>query len=155
MTKQSTNTQQQSLCALIADDQYVAGFQTVGQYRAALLQQATAPDALEGYLLMPERLTAENGAKGALSCEFHETIDIECPECNGDGKDAHGEDCPECDGTGKAEQRITVEWDTIKRIYAKAVEICGHSQFATSATPSALGTSEAPLEKIGIGYIDV
>ena len=40
MTKQSTNTPQQSLRALIADDSYVAGFQTVGQYRAALLQQA-------------------------------------------------------------------------------------------------------------------
>jgi len=40
MTKQSTNTPPQSLRALIADDAYVAGFQTVGQYRAALLQQA-------------------------------------------------------------------------------------------------------------------
>ena len=40
MTKQSTNTPQQSLRALIADDAYVAGFQTMGQYRAALLQQA-------------------------------------------------------------------------------------------------------------------
>lgn len=40
MTKQSTNTPHQSLRALIADDAYVAGFQTMGQYRAALLQQA-------------------------------------------------------------------------------------------------------------------
>jgi hypothetical protein len=40
MTKQSTNTPQQSLRALIADDAYVAGLQTMGQYRAALLQQA-------------------------------------------------------------------------------------------------------------------
>jgi hypothetical protein len=123
MTKPTTTPLRRSLRELIADDTYVAGFQTVGQYRAALLQQATAPGALEGYLLMPERLTAENGAKGALSCEFHETIDIECLECQGDGEDAHGEDCPECDGTGKAEQRITVEWDTIKRIYAHAVAL--------------------------------
>lgn len=40
MTKQSNNTPQQSLRALIADDSYVAGFQTVGQYRAALLEHA-------------------------------------------------------------------------------------------------------------------
>jgi hypothetical protein len=40
MTKESTNTPQQSLRTLIADDAYVAGFQTMGQYRAALLQQA-------------------------------------------------------------------------------------------------------------------
>lgn len=40
MTKQSSNTSHQSLRALIADDAYVAGFQTMGQYRAALLQQA-------------------------------------------------------------------------------------------------------------------
>ena len=38
MTKQSTNTSQQSLRALLADDTYVAAFQTVGQYRAALLR---------------------------------------------------------------------------------------------------------------------
>jgi len=43
MTKQSTNPPQ-SLRALIADDAYVAGFQTVGQYRAALLRHdATHP----------------------------------------------------------------------------------------------------------------
>jgi hypothetical protein len=40
MTNQSTNSTQQSLLALIADDAYVAGFQTMGQYRAALLKQA-------------------------------------------------------------------------------------------------------------------
>ena len=40
MTKQSINTPQQSLRALVADDAYVAGFQTMGQYRAALLQHA-------------------------------------------------------------------------------------------------------------------
>jgi len=40
MTKQSTNTPLQSLRALIADDSYVAGLQTMGQYRAALLQRA-------------------------------------------------------------------------------------------------------------------
>ena len=39
MTKQLTNTPLQSLRALIEDDSYVAGFQTMGHYRAALLQQ--------------------------------------------------------------------------------------------------------------------
>jgi len=42
MTKQSTNTPQQSLRALIADDAYVMAFQTVGHYRTALLQHADA-----------------------------------------------------------------------------------------------------------------
>jgi len=86
-----------------------------------------------GYVLMPDRLTAENGAKGALSGDFHEYRDIECPECLGDGDDSYGEDCPECEGTGKVQERVTVEWDTIKRIYAKAVEVCAHSAVAKGA----------------------
>jgi len=55
MTKQPTNTAQRSLRDLIADDSYLMAFQTVGQYRAGLLQhvdrtaaqQAAAPGALD------------------------------------------------------------------------------------------------------------
>lgn len=95
-------------------------------------------DALPtGYVLMPERLTAENGAKSALSGEFHELTDIECPECLGNGDDSYGEDCPECNGDGKVAQRVTVEWDTIKRIYAKAVEVCAHQSPVTRPADAA------------------
>jgi hypothetical protein len=57
--------------------------------------------------VMPRRLTAENGAKGLLIGEFHETI-----ICH----DEDGEPC---------EVKIPVEWDTIKQIYAKIVEHYG------------------------------
>lgn len=51
MTIQPINTPYQTLLDLITDDAYVAGFQTVGQYRAALLQQAAAPGALVGRII--------------------------------------------------------------------------------------------------------
>lgn len=95
----------------------------------------------EGFVLMPRRLTAENGAKGLLSGEFHESIDIECPECLGDGDDSYGEDCPECSGMGKVQQRITVEWDTIKRIYGMAVE-----HLAAPSAPAV--AQQAPADSI-------
>jgi hypothetical protein len=54
MTKPSTNLPQQSLRALIADDSYVAGFQTIGQYRAALLQQAAIHGTAAGTIRTPD-----------------------------------------------------------------------------------------------------
>lgn len=33
----------------------------------------------DGYVMVPMRLTAENGAKGALSGEFSETKFVNCP----------------------------------------------------------------------------
>lgn len=47
-----------------------------------------------GYVMVPMRLTAENGAKGALSGEFSETKFVNCPECFGD------DECETCDGSG-------------------------------------------------------
>ena len=41
MTKASTTSIQKSLHAMIADDAYAVSFQSIGQYRAALLQQST------------------------------------------------------------------------------------------------------------------
>ena len=52
--------------------------------RAAMLQAGNSQVIPEGYVLVPMRLTAENGAKGALSGEFSETKFINCPECFGD-----------------------------------------------------------------------
>jgi len=67
MTKQSTNTPQ-SLRALIADDAYVAGFQTLGQYRAALLQQADV-DARDAVRYRWLRDTSEPGI-----CAFYMSV---------------------------------------------------------------------------------
>ncbi|HII0412770.1 TPA: hypothetical protein ACYX8Z_001958 [Klebsiella pneumoniae] len=70
----------------------------------------------DGYVMVPMRLTAENGAKGALSGEFSETKFVNCPECFGD------EECETCDGSGKIEITVPVTWTTIKEIWAKGVE---------------------------------
>lgn len=75
-----------------------------------------APVVLDGYVIVPLRLTAENGAKGALSGEFSETKFVNCPECFGD------DECETCDGSGKIEITVPVTWTTIKAIWAKGVE---------------------------------
>ncbi|HBZ0910389.1 TPA: hypothetical protein ACHSNJ_001028 [Klebsiella pneumoniae] len=75
-----------------------------------------SPVIPEGYVLVPMRLTAENGAKGALSGEFSETKFVNCPECFGD------DECETCDGSGKIEITVPVTWTTIKAIWVKGVE---------------------------------
>ena len=84
--------------------------------RSAMLQAGNSPVIPDGWQLVPKRLTAENGAKGALSGEFSETKFINCPECFGD------EDCETCDGSGRIEISVPVSWTTIKAIWAKGVE---------------------------------
>ncbi|EKW0743729.1 hypothetical protein ACV8VY_01955 [Citrobacter freundii] len=74
------------------------------------------PVVSDGYVIVPNRLTAENGAKGVLSGEFSETKFINCPECFGD------DDCETCDGSGRIEITVPVTWTTIKAIWAKGVE---------------------------------
>ncbi|WP_418458098.1 hypothetical protein ACNSOB_06700 [Citrobacter braakii] len=69
-----------------------------------------------GYVMVPKKLTAENGAKSVLSGEFSETKFINCPECFGD------DDCETCDGSGRIEITVPVTWTTIKAIWAKGVE---------------------------------
>ena len=54
MTKPTTTPPQWSLRDLIADDAYVAGFQAVGQYRAALLRHDTMHRAAPNTLHTPE-----------------------------------------------------------------------------------------------------
>lgn len=76
----------------------------------------TAPVIPDGYCIMPMKLTAENGAKGALSGEFSETKFINCPECFGD------DECETCDGSGRIEITVPVTWTTIKAVWAKGVE---------------------------------
>ncbi|HHT0475929.1 TPA: hypothetical protein ACTW83_004123 [Klebsiella michiganensis] len=75
-----------------------------------------AQPAPDGYVMVPMRLTAENGAKGALSGEFSETKFVNCPECFGD------DECETCDGSGRIEITVPVTWTTIKAIWVKGVE---------------------------------
>lgn len=75
-----------------------------------------APVVPDGYVMVPMRLTAENGAKGALSGEFSETKFVNCPECFGD------DECETYDGSGRIEITVPVTWTTIKEIWAKGVE---------------------------------
>lgn len=75
-----------------------------------------SPMIPEGYVMVPKRLTAENGAKGALSGEFSENKFVNCPECFGD------DECETCDGSGRIEITVPVTWTTIKEIWAKGVE---------------------------------
>ena len=75
-----------------------------------------APVVPDGYVMVPMRLTAENGAKGALSGEFSETKFVNCPECFG------ADECETCDGSGRIEIKVPVSWTTIKDIWIKGVE---------------------------------
>ncbi len=81
-----------------------------------LRQAGNSPVIPEGYVMVPMRLTAENGAKGVLSGEFSETQFVNCPECFGD------DECETCDGSGRIEIKVPVSWTTIKEIWIKGVE---------------------------------
>lgn len=75
-----------------------------------------SPVIPDGYVVVPKRLTAENGAKCLLVGEFSETKFINCPECFGD------DECETCDGSGRIEISVPVSWTNIKAIWAKGVE---------------------------------
>lgn len=78
----------------------------------------------EGWIPMPGKLTAENGAKAALSGDFAEHKVINCPECFGD------DECESCDGSGRIKVEVIVSWSTIKAIWEKGAE-----HFATAPAP--------------------
>ncbi|MDU3683031.1 MAG: DUF550 domain-containing protein [Klebsiella pneumoniae] len=90
--------------------------------RALHPNAGNSPVIPDDYAMVPMRLTAENGAKGALSGEFSETKFVNCPECFGD------DECETCDGSGRIEITVPVTWTTIKAIWVKGVE-----HFATTA----------------------
>jgi len=73
-------------------------------------------------ILMPEALTAENGAKGLMMSEFKERLRLQCV-CDSDL-----DDCELCNGTGEIEQEVLVSWTTIKEIYAMAVKHLGEPE---------------------------
>ncbi|MBS1029243.1 hypothetical protein [Gluconobacter albidus] len=102
---------------------------------------------------MPERLTAENGAKAALIGEFYETTPVQCHECHGNPDDR--EECEICDGAGELTQRVPVQWTTIKEIYKRAVELLGQPQ--SDAIGEAVAAERerniGACRKIEAGYI--
>jgi hypothetical protein len=67
----------------------------------------SVPAAVPGYVLMPLKLTAENGAKYALSGEFHVLHRVTCHECGGEG-------CSDCDDEGSFEEKIMIGWMTLR-----------------------------------------
>ena len=85
-------------------------------YVRADLVNGNSPVTPDGWVIVPKKLTAENGAKGVLSGEFSETTFISCPECFGD------DDCETCDSSGRIEIKVPVSWTTIKTIWAKGCE---------------------------------
>lgn len=93
-----------------------------GAYTKPLYAEQPVPVAvvLDGYCIMPRRLTAENGAKALLLGEFKLQVTEECPECR--ELDEPTEGCEICDGEGEYGQQYTISWDQIKFIYSKAVE---------------------------------
>ncbi|SVS98016.1 DUF550 domain-containing protein [Klebsiella pneumoniae] len=88
----------------------------VAEYEQNVMQDGNSPAIPDGYVMVPMRLTAENGAKGVLSGEFSETKFVNCPECFGD------DECETCDGSGRIEIKVPVSWTTIKDIWIKGVE---------------------------------
>jgi hypothetical protein len=68
------------------------------------------------------RLTAENGAKGALSGEFSETKFVNCPECFGD------DECETCDGSGKLKPQYLSPGQPSKKSGLKALSIFSHTK---------------------------
>lgn len=74
---------------------------------------------VDSLVRLPSSLTAENGAKALLIGEFYETCTMSCPECEGD--EDYGV-CNVCNTQGYINQKVPVQWDTIKRIYDKIVQ---------------------------------
>ncbi|MDU1652699.1 MAG: hypothetical protein E6850_09390 [Leclercia adecarboxylata] len=87
--------------------------------RAAMLQGAepvSQPYKLrDGWVAVPKRLSAENGAKAALIGEFNLEYSMTCHECFGEG-------CEDCSGEGSWTNTVPIDWATIKDIWAKAID---------------------------------
>ena len=73
----------------------------------------------DSHTVLPSELTAENGAKKALSGEFKETVILACEHCDSGVID--GEFCEECGGAGDCPLSVPISWVSIKDIYRKVV----------------------------------
>lgn len=92
---------------------------------SASMESGDSPAIPDGYCIMPLKLTAENGAKGALSGEFHISRTVTCHECGGEG-------CEDCNDQGSWEEEILIGWGIIKLIYQSAVDACSKTDKASS-----------------------
>lgn len=111
----------------------------IEDFKALIAQPA--PVVLDGYVMVPMRLTAENGAKGALSGEFSETKFVNCPECFGD------DECETCDGSGRIEITVPVTWTTIKEIWAKGVEHFAAAPHSPGSDPATVPGKWIPVSE--------
>ncbi|HDT4288930.1 TPA: DUF551 domain-containing protein [Enterobacter hormaechei subsp. xiangfangensis] len=89
--------------------------ETLSQVIAHTPPCGNSPVIPDGYVLVPKRLTAENGAKTALIGEFNLEYSLTCHECFGEG-------CDDCSGEGTWINTISVDWSTIKDIWANAID---------------------------------
>lgn len=119
----------QTIKDLVACDAYAIAFQTMAQYRTALMKEIEKALADNTHIdhdiaLMPRSLTAENGAKAALIGEFFVPVQVACNQCDNEGILSDGTECADCEGTGTVIDHEIIDWTTIKAIYKKAVEVC-------------------------------
>ncbi|EAA5544719.1 hypothetical protein CTB09_23235 [Salmonella enterica] len=99
---------------LACDGNKVQEYVRLERYHEALI--GNSPVIPDDWVMVPKKLTAENGAKSLLSGEFLETTFISFPECLAD------EECESCDGSGRIKIEVPVSWTTIKAIWNKGVE---------------------------------
>lgn len=90
----------------------------------------SAPVVPDGFAMVPTRLTAENGAKVALSGEFYELVTRQCLECV---EDESGDNCEYCENTGEVTEKIAISWDSIKAIHCKVVELFSRNEMLKGA----------------------
>ena len=78
-------------------------------------------------IIMPRKLTAENGAKTLLIGEFFEEIEVDNPDYRGCGnKSGNCDYCREFpDEPPTTMQRVDISWTNIKEIYKIAVKHLG------------------------------
>lgn len=77
-------------------------------------------------VILPRKLTAENGAKALLIGEFSQKFPTFCYECMGEGvvelEDGNKYMCKECEGRGEYTEEINISWVNIKKIYDTIVK---------------------------------
>ncbi|MGA6630272.1 hypothetical protein ACPEGE_29060 [Klebsiella sp. K792] len=129
-------------CERCGDEGWVMG--EMGITRCACGQAGNSPVIPDGYVMVPMRLTAENGAKGVLSGEFSETKFVNCPECFGD------DECETCDGSGRIEIKVPVSWTTIKDIWIKGIEHFAAAPQEVQVVPEKIEQSRKRVDRCDV-----
>lgn len=108
--------------------------------RPAMLQAGNSRVIPDGYVTVPMRLTAENGAKAALIGEFNLEYTLTCHECFGEG-------CDDCSGEGAWINTIPIDWTSIKEIWAKGVEHFAAAPQLPGSEPAAVPGRWIPVSE--------